>query len=83
MNLIAVKDQDSNYDCKNNLVSFVYIHNADNLFKDAVYSVSVAGKIIGETVIQKESNRLVLDMSSEPVDLSKLDEAGLVFEIKK
>ena len=55
MNLIA--DKDSDYDCKNNLVSYVYIHNADNLFKDAVYTVSVAGKIIGETIIQKESNR--------------------------
>jgi len=83
MNLIAVKDKDSDYDCKNNLVSYVYIHNADNLFKDAVYTVSVAGKIIGETIMQKESNRLVLNISSEPVDLNKLDEAGIVFEIKK
>jgi len=81
MNLIA--DKDSDYDCKNNLVSYVYIHNADNLFKDAVYTVSVAGKIIGETIIQKESNRLVLNMSSEPVNLSKLDTTGMVFDIKK
>ena len=81
MNLIA--DKDSDYDCKNNLVSYVYIHNADNLFKDAVYTVSVAGKIIGETIIQKESNRLVLNISSEPVNLSKLDATGMVFDIKK
>ncbi len=81
MNLIA--DKDSDYDCKNNFVSYVYIHNADNLFKDSVYTVSVAGKIIGETIIQKESNRLVLNMSSEPVNLSKLDVTGMVFDIKK
>jgi len=63
-------------------VSYVYIHNAENLFKDAVYTVSVAGKTIGETIIQKESNRLVLDLSSQPVDLSKLDATGIVFDIK-
>jgi len=83
MNLIALKDKDSDYDCKNNLVSYVYIHNADNLFKDAVYTVSVAGKIIGETIMQKESNRLVLNISSEPVDLNKLDLTIMVFDIKK
>lgn len=63
-------------------MSYVYIHNAENLFKDAVYTVSVAGKTIGETIIQKESNRLVLDLSSQPVDLSKLDATGIVFDIK-
>jgi hypothetical protein len=45
--------------------------------------VTLAGRTIGETMIEKESNRLVLDISSQPVDLSKLDLTGIVFDIKK
>ena len=50
---------------------------------DAIYTVSLAGETIGQTIIQKESNRLVLDLSSQPVDLSKLDATGITFDIKK
>ena len=83
MFLVSGKDTLSNYDCKNNFISYVYIHNAENLFKDAVYTVTLAGRTIGEAIIEKESNRLVLDISSQPVDLSKLDLTGIVFDIKK
>ena len=83
MSLLAEKDQPSDYDCKNNLVSLIYIHNADKLFKDAIYTVSVAGKEIGKTIIEKVSNRLMLDLSSQPLDLSKLDATGIVFDISK
>ena len=34
-------------------------------------------------MVEKESNRLVLDLSSQPVNLSKLDATGIVFKIKK
>ena len=63
MFLVSGKDTLSNYDCKNNLISYIYIHNAENLFKDAVYTASIAGKRVGETLVEKESNRLVLDLS--------------------
>ena len=51
------------YDCKNNLVSYGYIHNADKLFKDAIYTVTLDGISI-DTIIEKESNRLVLNLSA-------------------
>ncbi len=37
---------------------------------------------IGETVIETSSNRLKIDLSSQPIDISKLDESGIVFKIK-
>jgi len=80
MTLKATKTGD--YDSQNNFVSLIYIHNADKLFKDAIYTVSVAEKEV-ETIIEPESNRLILDLSETPQDLSKLDETGIVFTIKQ
>ena len=49
------------------------------MFKDAIYTVTVAGKDI-PTSIEKESNRLMLDLRGDKSsDLSKLDETGIVF----
>jgi len=80
MTLTAKKTGD--FESINNNVILIYIHNADNLFKDAIYTVTVGGKSI-DTVIEKSSNRLMLDLNEAALDLSKLDEAGLVFNIKK
>jgi len=80
MTLTAKKTGD--FVSNNNNVVLIYIHNADNLFKDAIYTVKVGDKSI-DTVIEKSSNRLMLDLNEAALDLSKLDEAGLVFDIKK
>jgi len=66
----------------NNLVNLIYIHNADKYFKNAIFSVTIDDETI-ETTNEISSNRLVLDLKTKVLDLSKLDEAiGLVFTKK-
>lgn len=50
MTLTATKTGD--FESKNNNVILIYIHNADKLFKDVIYTVTVGGKSI-DTVIEK------------------------------
>ena len=45
--------------------------------------MSVNGNSIGETEIEKSSNRLKLDKSADPIDISKFGEQVIIFAIKK
>ena len=60
MSLTATKTGD--FESNNNNVSLIYIHNADKLFKGAIYTVTFGDKSI-DTNIELESNRLKLDLS--------------------
>lgn len=50
MTLTVTKTGD--FESNNNIVILIYIHNADKLFKDAIYTVTIGDKTI-DTVIEK------------------------------
>jgi len=53
------------------------------LFKNAIYEVSHDGSSLGDTLIEKSSNRLIFDVKNKTLDLGKLGGKTIFFDIKK